>query len=153
MAHWVTNRGKLLIAQGDWDDAAAGDYLVGLIKGASLPTSMDTEAEVQDLNFVSELLALSGVTEADFTNYARTALTRVNAAEDDTNNRVGLDASNVSISPAGGATNNTLVAGFIYKTGASDAARQLFSVFTFATPFPTNGSGLDLTINDAVRLT
>ena len=152
MPHYPTNRGKLLIAQGLWDDAASGDVLVGLLKGSLIPASIDTQAEIDDLNFVSELLAASGVAEADFTNYARTALSRTNAAEDDTNNRVGLDAADVTINSAGGASNNTLHGGFIYQTGASDAARPLISVFHFASTITTNGSNLTLTIADLFRL-
>jgi hypothetical protein len=136
VAHWLTNRGKLLLMQGDWDDAAGGDYLVGLLVGASIPTAADTEAEVQDLNFVSELLALSGVSECT-------------ASEDDTNNRVNMDASDLTFTAL--VTGQSIWGGFIFKTGASDAARALMSVFTLAAVVPTNGSNFTLTIADVVR--
>jgi hypothetical protein len=149
VAHWLTNRGKLLLMQGDWDDAAGGDYLVGLLVGASIPTAADTEAEVQDLNFVSELLALSGVSECTVSGYARQALTRSAASEDDTNNRVNMDASDLTFTAL--VTGQSIWGGFIFKTGASDAARALMSVFTLAAVVPTNGSNFTLTIADVVR--
>lgn len=151
MAHWLTNRGKLLIAQGDWDDAAGSDYLVGLLNGASVPAAMDTEAEVQDLNFVSDLLGLSGVSELSVSGYSRSALTRSAVSEDDGNNRAVLDASDLTFSSL--ALGGNIFGGFIYKTGASDAARALFSVFTLASVIPTNGSDFTLTIPAVAYLT
>lgn len=150
MPSYLTNRGKLLIAQGDWDDAAASDISVGLLQGSSIPTTIDTAAEVADLNFVSDLLALA--TEATFTNYVRTALVRTASAEDDTNDRVNMDAADVTFTNAGGATNNTLYGGFVFKTGAADTSRPLLSTFYFASTITTNGSNLTLTIADLYRL-
>lgn len=149
MAHWLTNRGKLLLMQGDWDDAAAGDFSVGLINSATVPVTMDTEAEIQDLNFVSELLALAGVSELAVGGYARQAMTRSAASEDDTNNRVNMDAADVVFSSL--VTGGNIICGFTFKTGASDAARALLSVFTLGANVPTNGSNFTLTIADFVR--
>ena len=153
MSHYLTNRGKLLVAQGAWDDDTSALIRLGLCSAASTPTTVDTQAEVDDLNFVADLLALGSVVEASFTNYARQNLTRTPAAEDDTNNRVGLDAADVVINSAGGATNNTLWGGFIFEFITNDAASPLLSVFAFATPLTTNGSNLTLTIADLYRLT
>jgi hypothetical protein len=148
--HWFSNRGKLLIVQGQWDDAAAGAIKMGYLAG-SQPASLDTAAEVADLNTVADLLALA--TEATFTNYARQTLTRTAAAEDDTNDRVNMDAANVTISSAGGATNNTLVGAFFYDatTDTSDSTRLLLSVDWFASSITTNGGDLTYTINDLYR--
>jgi hypothetical protein len=147
--HWFTNRGKLIIAQGGWDDEGASDFKMGYLKD-SQPASLDTEAEVQDLNFVSDLLALA--TEANFTNYARTSLTRTNAAEDDTNNYITFDASDVVIASAGGALNNTLYGAFFYEEGSgADANRPLISVDWFASTFTTNGGSLTYAIADLYR--
>lgn len=151
MAHWIMNRGKLLIAQGDWDDAGGSDYLVGLLDGAAVPAAMDTEAEVQDLNFVSELLALTGVDELTVSGYSRQALTRAAVTEDDSGNRAVLDASDVTFSSL--ALGGNIYGGFIYKTGASDAARALFSVFTLSSVIPTNGSDFVLSIPAVAYLT
>ena len=74
-----------------WDFASLMGWLV---RGA------DTQAEIDDMNTVEDLLVTAGCTECDFTNYVRTALTRSAAAEDDTNNRVNMDASDVVIASA-----------------------------------------------------
>lgn len=153
MAHFLTNRGKLLLSQGDWDDVAAGDLLIGLLQGASIPTSIDTAAEVAVLNTVADLLAAAGVSEATHTNYARTALSRTPAAEDDANNRVNLDAGDVVLASQGGAVNNQLFGAFVFKTGGNDTLRQLVSVLLFGAIFTTNGSGISLGIADLYRLT
>ena len=151
MAHWLTIRGKLLIAQGDWDDAGGSDYLVGLLDGAAVPAAMDTEAEVQDLNFVADLLALSGVAGLAVAGYSRSALTRSSASEDDGNNRVVLDASDLTFS--GLALGGDIYGGIIYKTVASDAARALLAVVALASVIPTNGSDFTLTIPAVAYLT
>lgn len=153
MAHFPTNRGKLLVAQGKWDTDGATLWRIGLCSGASIPTAIDTLAEAQPLNFVSDFLALGSVVEATFTNYARQNLSRTNAAEDDANNRVNLDAADVSITAAGGAVNNTLWGGWVYEFITNDAASPIFGVFTFASTITTNGSNLSLPIADLIRLT
>src|SRR5690349_601601 len=118
MSHWLTNRGKLLLLQGLWDDAGSTAVKAGLLVGSSVPAAIDTEAEIQDLNTVGELLALTGVDEPSSSWYTgqgssgRLNLTRTNAAEDDTNNRVNLDAANLTWTAA--ATGDTLYGGFWY---------------------------------------
>ncbi len=150
MAHWMTNRGKLLLMQGVWDDAAAGAIKMGYIQGTQ-PLAFDTAAEVADLNTVADLIPTA--TEATFTNYARQTLTRTAAAEDDTNDRVNLDAANVTITSAGGATNNTLIGAFFYDatTDTNDTTRLLLSVDWFASSITTNGGDLTYTISDLYR--
>jgi hypothetical protein len=152
MAHYMTNRGKLLVAQGAWDDDTAALIRIGLCSGASIPVGIDTQLEANALNFVDQLIPTLAA-EATFTNYARQNLTRTPAAEDDANNRVNLDASDLVISNAGGATNNTLWGGFVFEFITSDALSPLLSVFTFASTITTNGSNLTLAIADLYRLT
>jgi hypothetical protein len=157
MSHWLTNRGKLLLMQGLWDDAGASAVKLGLLAGASVPAAIDTEAEVQDLNTVSELLALTGVDEPASAWYTgqgasgRMNLTRVAAAEDDTNNRVGLDASDVTYTAATAGDN--IYGAFWYDgtTDTNDTTRLLCGVILFSSVVPTNGSDLTLTISDLVR--
>lgn len=151
--HMLTNRGRLLHAQGLWDDAGAGAVKVGFVKVQG--AAADTQAEIDDMNTVADLLVTAGCTECDFTNYVRTALTRSAAAEDDTNNRVNMDASDVVIASAGGATNNTILGAFYYDatTDTNDTTRLLISVDWFATGFPTNGGQYTYSITDAYRLT
>lgn len=148
--HWLTNRGKLLLLQGAWDDLGATDIRMGYIAGAAVPAAMDTEAEIQDLNFVSELLALTGVDEPTASGYARMTLDRTNATEDDTNNRVNMDAGNETLSSV--AAGDNIIAGFVYyHVGADDSANPLMSVFTLDAAVPTNGSDITATIADLYR--
>jgi hypothetical protein len=151
MAHWLTNRGKLLLMQGHWDDAGATVIRLGLLAGAAIPAAIDTEAEVQDLNTVDDLLVLTGVDEPVAGWYSRKNLTRTNAAEDDTNNRVNLDAADVTWTAATAGT--SIYGAFWYDatTDTTDTTRLLMGVITFASVVPTNGSDLTLTIADLVR--
>ena len=155
MPSYASNRGKLLIAQGDWDDAAPSDYLMLLIVNTSTatPATFDTQAEINPLNFVSDLTALAGFMEPTGGGYARTALVRSNATEDDTNNRVNMDAADVTflnVVTSGGSTH--VIGGAVYKTGASDAARALLLVGLLASPIAINGSGIVINIADLLRL-
>lgn len=134
-----TNRGKLLVAQGAWDDNASTTIRVGLMKVQG--AAADTAVEVADLNTVQDLLVTSGCTECDFTNYARKNLSRTNWAEDDTNDRVQAVASSLTWTAAGGTTDNTIYGAFFYdaSTDTNDTTRLLISVDWFATAKTTNG--------------
>lgn len=157
MPHYLTNRGKLLLMQGLWDDAGATAVKMGLLVGTSTPAAIDTEAEVQDLNTVGEVLALTGVDEPASGWYTgqgtagRLNLSRSAAAEDDTNNRVNLDAANLTWTAA--TIGDTIYGAFWYDgtTDTNDTTRLLCGVILLATPIPTNGSDLTLTITDLVR--
>jgi hypothetical protein len=154
VAHWISNRGKLFYLQGGWDDAGATAVRLGLIVGSSVPAAMDTEAEVQDLNTVAELLALTGVDEPTGGWYSRQNLSRTNAAEDDTNNRVNLDAADVTFTAAavnGGETHACGVFVYDATTDTNDTTRQLLDVITLTTPVAFNGSNLTLAIADLLR--
>lgn len=149
--HMFTNRGKLLIVQGQWDDAGGTSIKCGICKVQG--AAADTAAEVADLDTVNDLLVTSGCTEADFTNYVRKTLTRSPAAEDDANDRVGMDASDITWTSAGGASNNTLYGVFFYDatTDTNDTTRLLLSVDWFASTVNTNGGDISYTISDLYR--
>lgn len=148
--HFLTNRGKLKLMQGDWDDAAGTEFRMGYV--VNQHASMDTAVEVADLNFVNEAVGAALSVEATFTNYARQNLTRSAATEDDANDRVNMDASDVTIASAGGATNNTLVGAFHYEeAGGTDATRTLTSLDWFASSLTTNGGNLTYAITDLYR--
>lgn len=154
--HWLTTKGLLVLAaQGDWADAGATAIKVGLLVG-SQPAGLDTAAEVANLDFVAELLTSgSGLaTEAAFTNYARKDLSRTAAEEDDTNDRVDLDVSDVTWSSAGGASNETVIGAFFYTTssGSTDADYPLLSVDWFSSGTTTNGGDLTLSYTDVYRI-
>lgn len=150
MSHWLTNKGKMLLIQGQWDDAGASAIKIGLLK-TSIGTGADTAAEVADLNTVTDLLAATGVVEAAFAGYVRKAMTRSNATEDDTNDRANMDASDVVWTAA--PTGETIVGFFSYDAtvDTNDTTRLLLSVGWFASGVPTNGSDFTLTINDFIR--
>lgn len=157
MAHYLTNRGKLLLLQGLWDDAGATAVRMGLLEGAAIPVAIDTEAEVQDLNTVGELLALTGVDEPASGWYTgqgtagRLNLSRTNAAEDDTNNRVNMDAADLTWTAA--TAGDDLYGAFWYDatTDTNDTTRLLCGVITFASVVPTNGSNITVAVNDLIR--
>lgn len=151
MTNWLTNRGKLLLMQGHWDDAGASVIRLGLLAGASIPTGIDTEAEIQDLNTVDELLTITSVDEPGAGWYSRKNLSRSNASEDDTNNRVNMDAADVTWTAATAGTN--IYGAFWYDatTDTNDTTRLLMGVILFGSVVPTNGSDLTLTITDLVR--
>lgn len=137
--HWFTNRGKLLMLQGAWDDDAATLIRVGLLKVQG--AAADTAVEVADLNTVNDLIVTSGCTECDFTNYARKNMVRTNWVEDDANDRAQATATLLTWTAAGGAVNNTILGAFFYDatTDTNDTTRLLLSVDWFATGVPTNG--------------
>lgn len=150
MSHFLSNRGKLLLMQGHWDDAGATVIRMGLLK-TTIGTGADTAAEVADFNTVADLLAATGVVEAAFAGYVRKALTRTNATEDDTNDRANLDASDVVWTAA--PTGETMVGAFYYDatTDTNDTTRILWGVAWFASGVPLNGSDFTLTIADLIR--
>jgi hypothetical protein len=136
----LTNRGKLLLVQGAWDDNTASTGIkMGLLKVQG--TAADTAVEVADLNTVNDLIVTAASTECDFTNYARKNITRTNWAEDDTNDRAQAVAAAVVWTAAGGASNNTILGAFFYDatTDTNDTTRLLISVDWFATGITTNG--------------
>jgi hypothetical protein len=158
MSHWFSNRGKLLIAQGSWDDAGASVLRVGLLHGASIPTGIDTEAEIQDFNTVGDLLGVASVDEPTGTwytgaaNAGRLALVRSAATEDDTNNRVNMDAGNL-VWTAAGTPDTNIYGAFVSDatTDTNDTTRLFVSLILFASVVALNGSDLTLTITDLYR--
>ncbi|WP_141579653.1 hypothetical protein [Actinomadura sp. WMMA1423] len=83
---------------------AANDALIAVLLKSS---GLEADGALKDYDNLSVLLA--GTTdEATFTNYARKTLTSVTATVDDTNDRVDVDADDLSWATAGGASNNTL---------------------------------------------
>ena len=148
MAHWLTNKGKLELMQGAWDDAAAGDIKVLLLTGAAAPAAIDTAAEVADVNFVTDLLNLTGVDECTGTGYARKVLTRSNATEDDTNDRVNLDAADVTYT---GADFGTAYAAVFFRDTGSDATSPVYSIDIFASALVTNTGDVTYAIADVYR--
>lgn len=148
-ATYFSNRGKYLLATGAI--AGASDIYMGAINASTVPAAMDTEAEIQDLNTVAELLALTSVDEVTGGSYARVAMTNVAATEDDTNNRVNLDADNVTFE--GVASGQNVICGWIHKDGGGDdSTHELIAVWILASNIPGNGSDIEITVSDFARL-
>lgn len=83
---------------------AANDALrVVLLKN----TGLETDSTLRDYDNLSALLAGSS-DEADFTNYSRKTLAGIALTVDDTNDRLDVDADDITWTSAGGAANNTL---------------------------------------------
>ena len=148
--HFLTNKGKLKLIQGDWDDAGATAIRILLFNGTTQPAGVDTQAEVADINFVTDLLAASGVVEMTASGYARQNLTRSAATEDDTNDRVNMDASNVTISAV--AAGQSVIGGAVFEFVTNDTDSPVIGVFLLDAPgIATNGSDITLTITDLYR--
>jgi hypothetical protein len=150
MAHFLTNRGKLLLMQGGWNSAGGTAYKMGLLAGAAMPAAIDTATEVSVLNTVADLLPTLA-TECTGGTYARLSMTRTNATEDDANNRVNMDASDVVF--ASGTNGQQTYGAFWYDatSDSTDTTRLLMGVLSFASAITFNGSTVTVAITDLVR--
>lgn len=139
MAEIVYNRGKTRIAGGDVA-LDSGDLRMLIITGTK------TGADDPDLDTVADLDAVSGVG----IHTERIALTGESVTQDDTNNRVNMDAGNVTFAAAPGVT---ALAAVIYDEGSgADATRYLISFHDTNFPQPMDG-GLVVNVTDWLRLT
>jgi hypothetical protein len=135
MAETVTNRGKYLAVNGG---------LSGLDLRMLVILGTQTGVNDPDLNTVADLDGVSGVS----IHSQRVALTSETITEDDTNNRVNVDAATVSFSAAPGVTAQGVA---IYDEGnGTDAGRQVVTIHTTGFPQPMDG-GLDVQIADWLR--
>lgn len=97
----------------------------------------------KDIDDVEELL--TRCTECTFTNYARAAVPSRAETIDTANDMVEWTAGTITVTSAGGATNNTVGAIAFYVEGASDAVRKVISIHDFAVNPTTDGSNLVIT--------
>jgi hypothetical protein len=110
-----------------------------------------TDAQIRDVNFVSDVLALSGIVEAANAGYSRQDLAGVTVAENDSPDNVTLVASAPTMATvAAGSTWRNVV---YYVEGGSDAARAVIGVDTPASTLTPNGGpvtlpALNVTITD-----
>lgn len=119
------------------------DLIVVLLQAAQADDAL------RDYDDLASLLANAGNTEATFTNYTREVI--LNAAwsvtVDDTTNDATADFADITWSPAGNGTNNTLVKLIVCIDGANDAARLPVSHHDFATT--TDGNDLTAVVDAA----
>lgn len=133
-----TNRGKFLMANGG---LAALDLRMLVFTGTQTGTSDP------DLNFVADLDAVSGVA----IHSERIALTGETITEDDTNDRVNIDAGNVVFAAAVGVTAQGVAIFDETVSSPTDANRQLIAVFRTNFPAVMDG-GLTVAIADWARV-
>lgn len=99
MADIVFNIAKGRVAE---KVADGGTYKILLLKSSGL----EADGTLADHDTVAAVLAAAN-DECDFTNYVRKTLASLTVTVDDTNNRVDVDAADVTWTTAGGASNNT----------------------------------------------
>lgn len=117
------------------------------VLGVVLLKVAQADATLRDHDTLAAILAAAN-TEADFTSYVRKTGITATLTVDDTNNWVDVDIPNQTWSPAGGATNNTLVKLIVYyEEAAADATRIPLTAHDFAVT--TDGSDLTAQIATA----
>lgn len=138
MAESITNRGKYLLCT---TGVASLDWRMGVFTGTQ------TGVHSVDLNTVADLDAVTSVAIHTERLNIDSGMT---ATEDDTNDRVNIDAANQAFAAAAGVTAQGVF--FYHEGGGTDATRDLISVHSTGFPQPMDG-GLNVTINDVLRLT
>lgn len=126
---------------------AANDALIVVLCKS---TGLEADATLKDYDTLAALLA--GTTdEATFTNYARKTAASVTVTVDDTNDRVDVDAADLTWTAAGGASNDTLGKLIVCydpdTTGGTDADLIPLAAYDFTAT--TDGSDLQATVNSA----
>lgn len=106
-----------------------------------------------DEDDVAEILAITNVDECDFTNYARQSLANESETINDTDNRAEWGGDNITISNAGGATNNDIGGWLWYaEGGGTDGTRIPIALQVVDPAQPTNGGNLVTDVSgDIVR--
>jgi hypothetical protein len=137
MASFIYNRGAELIATNDldWDTATIKARLV------MSNTTCDTELTK---------LTLSGFTTIDVCDgaaYAEATLANTTITRDDTNNRIELDADNVTWSTLGVGTRNSVGILIYQDLGGGDATSVPIAYIEFATAEVHDGSDFPIQWN------
>ncbi len=138
MASLVYTRAKYQIANGDID-LTGDDIRVFLVKVAG-STTTDTE---EDTTFIDQFTTLG---EVSATNYVRKALAGEVVNEDTANDRAEFDATDVTWSSLGGASNDTIGALIVFKfvTNDTDSIPIAYIELTDTT---TNGGDITVSWN------
>jgi hypothetical protein len=146
MTWTVYNKGLFEIGNLDVD---AQDLRGLIIAGASIPAGL-TDTSSYDLNFVSNVLAVSGVTEAAASGYVRKTLAGETLTEDDTNNYAELTWTNPVWTAV--ATGETWRAFVLFRFVTNDADSPVWGIDVFSAGVPTNGSDITYA-GGALRIT
>lgn len=144
MAQTATNKGKYLFATGQIVPGTT-DLRMGLLK------TLASHTNVPEINFIADMESHADFAELTAAGYVRTALPGEAAAEVDG----ATDAANISMTAvvfAAISTGETIIGAFIYKEGASDAAREVIAVYDVSPSIPTNGSTVTINAGDFARI-
>jgi len=140
MANLIANnqRGSLIEALRDGED-----LIVVLLQLAQADDAL------RDYDDLASLLANAGNTEATFTNYSREVVLNaaISVTIDDTANEATVDYADITWSPAGNGTNNSLVKYLNCIDGINDAARLPVTLHDFVTT--TDGNDLTAVVDSA----
>lgn len=144
MAQTATNKGKYLFATGQIVPGTT-DLRMGLLKTLAAHTN------VPEVNFIADMESHADFAEVTASGYARVALTGENATEaDGASDFASIDMDAVAFAAI--AAGETIVGAFIYKEGASDAAREVLGIFDVTPNIPTNGSTVTINAGDWARI-
>ena len=136
MAFTVTNHGMLTMLNSAFTSST--DIRMMVFKG-----TVPGVAAIRDMDFLSELLASSGLLEATASGYTRQALSGKAVTKSDTTDNVVISASAPVLTAV--ATGETWTGVGYYIEGASDAARVLLGVDVPTPPtLATNGADVTL---------
>lgn len=124
----VYNRGKYILLHGATDEV---DWSADAIVVALVTSSYTYSVDHNSLNDITNELSGGG--------YARGTLAGGSITENDTNDRVELDATDQTFSSLGAAAGTPAAAICAENTGASDTDRQLISYNSLNTPPAPNG--------------
>ena len=143
MAGFLTNKGAYLLNVGTviWTSST--------IKAMLLKSTATID---QDDNTVSQIVA----SECDATGYVggfagadRLTLGTKSTTENDTSNRIEMDAANIPWTAIGGATNNTLRYVAIIRENTNDADSDVLGYVQFTSDVNTNGGDVTAQIDAA----
>jgi len=144
MAQTATNKGKFLFATGAIVPGTT-DLRMGLLKTLAAHTN------VPAVNFVSDMESHADFAELTASGYARVALPGEAATEFDAASNFAA-ISMTAVVFAAISTGETIVGAFIYKEGASDAAREVIAIYDVSPTIPTNGSTVTINAGDFARI-
>jgi hypothetical protein len=136
VASYWTNKGKV--------DQASVAVPSADLRILLVDTPPASAAAAADLNFVADVVAV----EIAATNYVRKTLTGEAVTEDDANDRAVIDADNPSTWTAlGGALNDTIAGGWIFRQVTNDADSVLWCFLDLVPDLVTNGSDVILSFH------
>lgn len=117
--------------------AGPGKFRMLLLKASQ------TDTLLQKHQTVADMLAASGNTECDATNYVRKQLTVAVATDTTTNDEQYVTLTSVTFTSLGGATNNTITEVVVYWDPTGSAAdNACIPVGYWTTSFTTSGVNL-----------